>query len=88
MSFSEEHERRAGRRRIAGCGCLVVGLLAFIVIAIAILGLTLGDCGSQNPNCHAAGERTLDHIIIAVVVVCLVIAGWLAWWSSRSSDRE
>lgn len=86
MSYVEEHERRAGRRRTAGCGCLAIGLVAIIVLFVATLALTLGDCGAEVPDCHAASGRTLDHIVIGVVAICLALAGRLAWWATRSGD--
>ncbi|MBA2934121.1 hypothetical protein HZF05_08405 [Sphingomonas sp. CGMCC 1.13654] len=88
MSFVEDHERRAGRRRIAGCGCIMIGAVAFIIFGFCVLALTLGDCGSETPNCHASSERLLDRIVWSIGIMGLSMAAGLAWWANKSpKDR-
>jgi len=88
MSFVEEHERRTGRRRIAGCGCVVVAVAAVILFGLCALVLTLGDCGSEVTNCHADSNRLLDRIMWSIGAFGLAMAVALAWWANKSPKGE
>lgn len=88
MSFVEEHKRRAGRRRIAGCGCIAVAVAALVIFGVCVLVLTLGDCGPELPTCHAASNRLLLWIMWSLAVFGIVTAVGLAWWANRSPKDD
>jgi hypothetical protein len=88
MSFVEEHERRAGRRRIAGCGCVAIAIAAIIFLGFCTLVLTYGDCGPEIANCHADSSRLLDRIIWSIGAFGTAMAVALAWWANKSPKGD
>jgi H+/Cl- antiporter ClcA len=88
MSFTENYRRRASRRRIAGCGCIATALAIFVIAGFCILALTMGDCGSSVPNCHAKSERLLDKIIWSLGAIGIATAVGLAWWANKSPKDD
>jgi Co/Zn/Cd efflux system component len=88
MSFVEEHERRAGRRHIAGCGCAVIAVAAIILFGLSALILTLGDCGSEVTNCHADSNRLLGRILWSIGAIGIGLTVALAWWANKSPKDD
>jgi ABC-type sulfate transport system permease component len=86
VSYSSDYDARKSRRRIAGCGFVLLALLSFLVLALALFmsGLLFGDCTIAQPDCHAASNRSFGMVMLAVLVVDAAAGSLLGWWQSRS----
>ena len=62
--------------------------IAFIVFGLCAIVLTLGDCSSEVPNCHAESNRLLGQIIWSLAIIGVVAAVGLAWWTNRSPKDD